>query len=513
MRRVIELIRVSTEAQAGSDRASIPAQRAVNQRTARTYGLQVVKTIEIIDVSGAAVLLSPGMQELVKLIDDPEIHGVVAREFSRLMRPEKLGDFILLQSFADTGTHLYLPDGPIDFDSKSGRLLGGIKALVAGLERSEILERMWSAKESKRRTGGFSQSWICLPYGVNFVDNNWSYTPDAENVREAFRLLLGGELSYCEIGRQVGIEPYNLRLILRNPIYTGVRVIDKRRDTSARGRRTKADGKQGDRPKIRRAPEDVIRIKVIDAPLVSESEFLKAQQLMDAKKKNHWRAQTRYTHRFTYNGFLTCGLCGQLVYTAWRRDDYYICKARSKGCGSHSMRRDIIDPSLDSMFATKFTDPAWRDKIAESWRDHPSSGNVGERRKRLEAQFPALQAKRSRILDAYVDGALDRGERDRRLAVIDAEMSRVSGLILRDDPQPTLTVQALAGILDVFVGWSTLNREQKRRILSLTVPEIKVANYRIEGIYLFGRSNEVNHTDKAYLAAPQYIPLGIELRP
>jgi len=83
MKNAIELIRVSTEKQAGDDRAGIPAQREANRRTAKLYGLSIVKTIQIVDVSGAAVLSSPEMQELLRLMESPEIHGVVTKEFSR----------------------------------------------------------------------------------------------------------------------------------------------------------------------------------------------------------------------------------------------------------------------------------------------------------------------------------------------------------------------------------------------------------------------------------------------
>src|SRR5262245_7910558 len=99
MKNVLQLIRVSTESQAASDRASIPAQRAVNERTAKAHGLTIVRSIEIADVSGAAVLLAPEIRELINLIADPQIHGVVAREFSRLMRPENFSDYALLQAF------------------------------------------------------------------------------------------------------------------------------------------------------------------------------------------------------------------------------------------------------------------------------------------------------------------------------------------------------------------------------------------------------------------------------
>src|SRR5437660_6095043 len=172
MKRAIELIRVSTQAQASEDRASIPSQRAINRRTAQSYGLTIVRSIEIADVSGAAVLMAPEIQQLLSLMSDPQIHGVIAREFSRLMRPENIADYALLQAFVDTSTVLYLPEGPIDFASKTGRLMGTIRAAIAGMERTEILERIWSAKEQKRREGGFAQSRVCLPYGVEYT-NGW----------------------------------------------------------------------------------------------------------------------------------------------------------------------------------------------------------------------------------------------------------------------------------------------------------------------------------------------------
>ena len=95
-KRAIELVRVSTEGQAAEDRAGIPAQREINQRTARAYGLEIIKTIEVVDVSGSTVLLSPEVQTLLHLMESSQIHGVVTKEFSRLIRPEKFTDYALL---------------------------------------------------------------------------------------------------------------------------------------------------------------------------------------------------------------------------------------------------------------------------------------------------------------------------------------------------------------------------------------------------------------------------------
>ena len=499
-RKVIELIRVSTAGQAAEDRASIPAQRAVNQRTAQTYNLTIIRSIELTDVSGASVLLSPEIQNLMQTIADPQIIGVVTREFSRLMRPENFADFGLLQRFVDTNTLLFLPEGPIDFASKTGRLFGTLRAAIAGMERTEIIERIWNAKEAKRRAGGFAQARICLPYGVDFNDGRWFYKPDSENVREAFRLLLSGILSYTEIGRRVGIEPFNLRLILRNPIYTGWRFIDKKRDNSPGAKRTKKDGRQGDRRKISRTPEEVIRIKVIETPLVSENDFAKAQELMNLKRQRHWKTKTGYEHRFVYNGFLICSNCGRIVYTGHCGTDYYVCKGKrlsGEKCQSRYMRRDILDKALDSMIANQFTDRDFLYNLVKACMDKGArvDEDMSRARARLGFQQNSLRVKRQRVVDSFIDGVIDRLERDKRLSVIDSELSKVSGTLLREPPRP-ITAESIAIALEPFLGWATLGREEKRRILRATGTEIKVADYRIEDLSVIPRSNILSPTDK-----------------
>jgi DNA invertase Pin-like site-specific DNA recombinase len=238
-------------------------------------------------VSGASVLLAPEIQNLMVLMQAPEVHGVVAREFSRLMRPEKFSDYALLQAFLDTNTVLYLPDGPIDLNNKSGFLLGGMRALMAGTERREILERVWTAKESKRSRGEHPQSQICLPYGVGYANGKFFYKQEADRVREAYVRFMSGETSYHQLAQIGGWSLPGIRNILRNPIYTGWRVYDKKRDMSAAGRYTDPLGRQTDRKKVKRATEEVIRVKVIDEPLISEADWQQVQRVMDAKRAKH----------------------------------------------------------------------------------------------------------------------------------------------------------------------------------------------------------------------------------
>jgi DNA invertase Pin-like site-specific DNA recombinase len=484
VKKVIELIRVSTAAQAGDDRASIPSQTAANRRTAEIYGLSIAKSIQITDVSGAAVLRAPEMQELLRLIAAPDIHGVVVREFSRVMRPDNFADYVLFQAFQDTGTLLYLPDGPLDLNTKTGKLVAGLRAIIAGNELSEIRERIWSAKESNRRAGKHTQSSICLPFGVGYTNQQgFFYKPEAERVRDVYRRLLAGETNYVELSKVLGFTGQGIRIVLMNPIYMGWRVYEQKRDIRPGARRCSANGRQGDRPKIRREAEEIIRVKVIDPPLVTEDEWKRAQEIVAMKRRRHWRHRSEFTPQFTYNGFLVCSDCDSTIYGQNGRRFYYVCSQRLKAhCDSQWMRRERLEEKLDGMFAEKFTDRKFITDLLGDVEARSDAAAARGRVVRLETEIKSLRAKRSRILDGFFEGLLGREERDQRLADVDSRMRLVEERLLREAPLPKVTARSLMAAFAPLFDWQYLNRESKRRILAATVPEIHVSNYSVRGV-------------------------------
>jgi DNA invertase Pin-like site-specific DNA recombinase len=505
LKKVIELIRVSTKGQADDDRASIPAQRAINRRTCIQYGLEIVYSIEISDVSGAAVLLAPEIQELKRLMQSPTISGVVAREFSRLMRPDNFTDYTLLQAFVDSKSILFLPDGPIDLNTKTGRLVGTIRAAIAGSERSEILERMWSAKEEKRKRGELAQSLVVLPFGIGYEkDCGFFYKPEAERVRDAFQQFLSGNQSYLKLSKIVGVTPRGMHLILRNPIWTGWRVIDKKRDASFAGKYEGIDGRQTDRRKIARAPEDVIRVQVIREPLISQSDFEATQRIMDLKQGKHWRARTGYAHRFTYNGFLTCSTCGEVVHTAFARRDYYACKGRraTHNCETGYMGRERLEGVLDGLFAEYLTDVSFLERCIDRLRQRSAQKDSGTPVKRLTAEIDALNRKRGRVIDAFIEGVLSRQERDERLTSIDHGIHMAQNGLAREVGPTSLDAAQLTMAFAPLAEWNYWTRDQKRLVLSALVPEIRVADYQIESLGLSPTIFSTEHTRKDKDSSP-----------
>ena len=501
MKKVIELIRVSTEGQAADDRASIPAQRAINRRTASQYQLDIIRSIEISDVSGASVLKAPEIRELIDLMQSPDIHGVVTREFSRLMRPENFADYALLQAFVDSKTVLYLPDGPIDLASKSGRLLGTLRAAMAGIERTESLERIWTAKEEKRRRGELAQSEIVLPWGVGYnKSSGFFYKPEAERIREAFRKFLAGNQNYVALAKFVGVTPRGMHVIMRNPIWMGVRVIDKKRDTSERGRYPQKNGRQADRRKIARSPDEVIRVRVIQEPLISETDFQTVQRIMDLKEKKHWRSRSDYEHRFTYNGCMTCSRCEEPIQTAKARRDYYACKGRRAAhtCNTKYMAREKLELILDHLFSEWLTEASFLERcVAELIRRSERDESV-VRVQRLTADIANLRRRRDRIVDSFVDGVLSREERDDRLLPINHDIQIAHEMLMQERPSVALDVNVLAEALSPLAEWSYWSRDQKRSLLAALVPDIRLADYEIESLGLNPEifSNESTRTDR-----------------
>jgi DNA invertase Pin-like site-specific DNA recombinase len=493
IKNVIELIRVSTEGQAADDRAGIPAQREVNRRTAAQYGLNIIKTIEMSDVSGARVLSAPEMQQLLNLIESPDIHGVVAKEFSRLMRPEKFTDYALLQHFIDSRTILYLPDGPLDLSSKTGTLVGVLRAAMAGLERRDILERMQDAKESMRKAGKHPCGPLQLPYGVDYSkEQGWFYKPEAEKVKEAYRLVLSTNLAYADIARMLNMPRTNLRFILQNPIYTGYRVYDSKRDPSAQGYRPGKDGRHGDRRKINRRPEEIVRVKVLD-PLVSEENFNQTVRILQSRAAREREIRSKNGPLYLLNGFLWCAVCGSPMYTHRnQKERHYYCKknntryrSRGQGCVNPYIQAKKIEPKIDELLSVRLRTPELLESIAEEYlldsAPSPSSAIAEVDKEQVERELGTLQTKRQRILETFFDGLITRTERDQRLAKIESEIASFESL-KADHPvtqKSALNLETLVELFSVFTEWQSLGRDDKRSILHSLGAEIHVEGYTI----------------------------------
>jgi hypothetical protein len=230
----------------------------------------------------------------------------------------------------------------------------------------------------------------------------------------------------------------------------------------------------------------VIRIQVIQEPLITEADFEAVQRIMDLKKRKHWRSRTDYEHRFTYNGFLTCSTCGEVIHTALARRDYYACMGRRTAhtCKTKYMGRTKLEGVLDAMFAERLASPSFIRQCVEVLHKRSDHRGAAAERQRLADEVKALQRKRVRVIDGFIEGIIMRGERDQRLTVIDGLIRTAQDTMARESGDPLLETGKLIEVFATLSDWEYWTREQKRLVLSTLIPEIRVSDYKIESLGL-----------------------------
>jgi len=484
MIRGIGLIRVSTEEQSSEKHAGVPAQRHAIQTIARQRGIELVKTFEITDVSGSRILTAPEFQEFLLSLEDPTIKAVVAKEFSRLMRPENFSDYTILQVFVDNDVTLHLPDGPIDFSKKFDKFAALLKAGMAGLELEELRRRMEDGKEELRRQGKHPGGSHTLPKGIAYSkgEGGWYYTEDIELVKQIFGLFQTGEHNLAEISRRTGIPRPTVAYTLKNRAYTGWMIYDEKRDRTLEGYVPKPGGKQGYRKKIKREPDEIIKVKLPLEPLLSEKEFRTIQATLERRRRTVNEIRGRNKPRFTYNGFLLCHDCNAPLYTHNSGSDfYYYCSSKGSDCTNKYMLRDRIEPKIDTVVESRLTDPSFLSPIIDSYFDQQTSG-LDPSQETISARLESLKRKRSRVLDSFFEGTITREERDRVLQEIRKEAMAYRQITPPDDH--SLTQNQIIDAVSVFQEWSFLSRPQKRQLLDQLLPEIYCYIYEVKGLTL-----------------------------
>ena len=470
------------------ERLGLDAQHSVNLATCARFGLSIVGEPIRVVVSGAEIVGSEAMDEVLDAVAYGKARGVVIAEYSRLFRPDRWDDYRILQTFADHAALIYLPSGPIDLQTEGGFVLATVNNMVASLERRRIKERMQRGKEEHRRRGGHPNGAHQVPLGLTFSkETGWAYTPDAERVREIFRRVLAGERNFGRLADEMQVSRTLLRLILRREEYTGWRVYDKR-----------IGGKypNGRNRLVPRRPEDVIRVRLPLEPLITDEDFAAVQAIVFARGgPGVYRQQEN--DPFLYRGLLVCARDGrQLSVNAKKASgrDYYLCENQrnpptdGERCDIGFLRREPMEACIDAALSGGLADEelllqaarAYQESLSASWRD----STVDE--EGVRHQLAQLAQRRERVLEGFLDGGISRGRRDQELAEIDAKSSAVTAPLKRQPAErPRALSDADVTVLSrVLTDYAFLKREAKRVMLEALAPRIHVRKYEVVGVEL-----------------------------
>ena len=289
--------------------------------------LDCLRIYEVSDVSGTQVRSNPDIQEILRLVASRIVEGLVVADLDRLFRPDCPADYAILQVFKDTGAVIYCGETTYDLAQRDSALFANIRSAISGWELGLMRERQQGAKETKRRAGKCPSNARTLPLGISFdrPSERFHYNERIATVIELFRLYdEEGIQNYRELGRRVGIQHESVRNLLSNPIYTGWRVINQKR-----GERTVSRTGKTYRRKTDRAPDEVIRVRVIETPAVSQECFDRVQASMRKVTFNHHESRKRDEVFNFATGVARCARCGRdhtvFVRQTQRRETPRIC--------------------------------------------------------------------------------------------------------------------------------------------------------------------------------------------
>ena len=456
--RAIALTRVSTDSQGSEDRAGLPAQRREIERIAAREGLEILEWVELRGVSGAQVRDDPRFVGLLAKLSGPDVDGVVVADFDRLFRRNRFEDYGILDAFADAHALLWTSDGTVDPTRESDGLLSVIRGELSGMERRRIKERTMRAKEVHRRAGRHVAGDQSLPYAVGYTrERGWFYKPaEAAVVREVFARIHAGERNYSHIARELGITRTLVARITRQPIYKGVRRIDRRYPAGQA---------------VPRAPGDVIEQQVLDPPLIDPVIWDAVRAVATARP-----APPRGDGPGLFRGLIVCARCGEPMHVHREKRGWsYRCRSSARGGYCTQIDQRVVDEAGSTVVGALARSPellaqALEPVLAPAPDEALDVETIAQDRKRLTEE-------RERVAVAFERGLRSLTEAERRTREIDAELERLERADTGGDGDAD-PLEVAAAIAEQLVEWDLLSEGQQRQVALTAVDWIRISRPR-----------------------------------
>jgi site-specific DNA recombinase len=405
-RTVVGLLRVST------DHQEMDRQQTDLERVKRAHGLDLIRTIPLKDVSGRTVLDNIEVQRMLADLKRPDITGVAVSALDRLFRPERFGDFAILDFFRESGKLIFsAKEGVLDPATDAGFVMSMMSGVQAGVEWRTLKSRTMAGKEERRKRGEHPHGLHTLPRGLTFertrnadgkvIRSRWAYTePDSSRIRTAFDLLIQGE-SYRSIAAKIGggWSGRSLYRTMSNPCWMGKRVYP-------------ADAHR----------EEPIEVSMNIEPLISPARWQAAQKVIRERHSSWTKTNLQGREpRFLGTGLLFCE-CGRKYYTdhdtrRFQHDTYFCSSALRTGvrCGSHALRRELVDKAIREGLVSYLLDPTFLKMVLGNRKREPKPDTAQQ----TERELAKLATKRKRTHELYTEGFIEKAEFVERVNAIE----------------------------------------------------------------------------------------------
>lgn len=486
MLRLVGLIRVSTEKQAGENGEGLERQRTAIRDIAKTRKAAELRLVELPGVHGYSVADTREWSEVVVLLRQG--WHLALDSIDRLLRAEDF-DFRVYQDVKAAGAVIYTPAGVQDLGEPQGALLATILGAFGGYNRHALLRQMKMGRIAARKAGKWASGAHTFPTGVLHDERNgWSIEPaGAARVRQAFEAIAAGK-TLLATAKALGCHPPTIVRWIKNPIYRGV----------LRATFGSMDLGKGE---IRVFPEG--------ESVVSESVWRTANARMQEsqalrRKRRNEAAPGIWASSFLYSAYEVPGVDPQggvqkldmdaaprhVVYgrTDTKQATTYICRCQYPSptwtnkpakCGLQPLRADRVNAALDRYLTDLTRSEDVLDAMRAALSDPPPDTTADKAR--IEKALAELDRREARLVDLHLDAGVSRAVFDAKRQQIERDRYALkTELAFLESPKGPTTADVDA-LLATWVWDSSWSPTRKREWLAKYAPGgIRVGK---EGVY------------------------------
>jgi site-specific DNA recombinase len=516
-RRVALYARVSTDRQAHE--GTIDSQVSAIRACLAAEGDVLEEDLCFCDdgVSGAT-LVRPALERL----RDQAATGVVDRLY--VLAPDRLArrhahQMVLVEELQGYGVEVVFVNRPLG-SSPEDHLLLQVQGVVAEYERAKILERTRRGRLHAARCGRVSVLGRAA-YGYRYVDKHSgggvaSYEvreDEARMVRQIFAWVGREGCSLAEVVRRLerlGVPTQSGRQrwdrstiwgLLTNPAYQGQAAYGKTRRGERRRRLRPVRG-QPDVPQhafstYRQPPAEHL---VIPVPALVEAALFAAVQQRLEENRRRLRQQRRGA-RFLLQGLAVCGCCGYAFIGLGKGERgqraYYRCHGtngyRFGGqpvCRNRMQRVEDLDAAVWGDVCALLNEP---DRLSQEFerRHQRRAADQGQAEEEsLRKALSKVQQSMSRLLDAYTEGFVDRGDFPARMQRLQERRTKLQEEVrtLQEQAQRGEDLRLVFSHVQDFAdqvkaGLTTAEWGARRDILRALIKRVEVGSDTIHIVY------------------------------
>lgn len=454
MNRYFAYIRVSTVKQ--GDGASLHEQRDAIASFAQRHGFTVAEWFE--ERETAAKLGRREFNRMLGLLKRGKAAGVVFHKIDRGAR--NLKDWSVIQDLTERGIDVRFVHEPIDMKSNEGKLTGDFLAVIAAHYIRNLRDEV-----KKGIRGRFKQGIYPFAAPIGYLDQGGGKpkAPDPKRaplVRQAFELYSAGRHSIRSLRDELDrrglrtksgrrIQPNHVHKILRNPFYVGLITIKSTGET----------------------------FSGIHEPLVSMHIFQAVQRTLSGNAN-----AKVVTHDFLFRRLVRCQSCNRSL-TGERQKGHVYYRCHSAACPRPSLREEAIDDAIRARLSTfAFTD----EEIAEmrgmlrQMNDQDTTSAVA-RNRALKLRLENVQGRLSRLLDAYLDGAVEKPAFEAKKQDLLVEQRLIEEAIADETKQQNgaQTSEMFELLTTLSLSYEMGKVDEKRNLLRITT-----SNLAVQGKYV-----------------------------